>query len=97
MLRALGCTPKQVHATLRWQALTIVLLGLVVGVPIGLIAARQLWREFASGLGVATTSHVPALAIVVIVGGSVVLALAAAIPPARKATSVVPAAALREA
>ncbi len=96
VLRALGCTPKQVRATLRWQALTIVLVGLAIGVPIGLIAARQLWREFASGLGIVSTSDVPVVTVAVIVAGSVLLALVAAVSPARKVASVVPAAALRE-
>ncbi|MEP7203019.1 MAG: FtsX-like permease family protein [Ilumatobacteraceae bacterium] len=96
VLRALGYTPKQVHATLRWQAMTIVIVGSVFGVPLGLVAARQLWRGFASGLGIASTSNVPALAIVAIVAGAVVLALVAAAAPARKATSTVPAEALRE-
>jgi hypothetical protein len=97
VLRALGCTPKQIRATLRWQALCIVLVGLALGLPVGLIAARQLWREFASGLGIVSTWHVPVLAVAAIVGGSIVLAFAAAESPARKATSTVPAAALREA
>ena len=71
------------------------LVGLVVGVPIGLIAARQLWRGFASGLGIVSTSHVSVLAITMIVAGSVLLAFVAAVSPARKATSTVPAAALQ--
>jgi hypothetical protein len=96
VLHALGCTGRQLHATLRWQALTIVMIGLAVGVPAGLVIGRQTWRPFASGLGVVPTSTVPASWIAVIVGSTIGLALVAPLRPGRRTASLLPAALLRE-
>ena len=52
VLRALGFCPRQVRWSVRIQSLAITVTAFVVGVPLGVIAGRLLWRTFAAQLGV---------------------------------------------
>lgn len=94
--RALGCRGVQLYATVCWQAVTIVVIGLLVGVPAGVIAGSNLWRRFAANLGIRPTPVQPLVWIGVVIGGALVIAVAAAMLPGRRAAAAVPAAALRE-
>jgi hypothetical protein len=96
VLRALGCRSSQIYATLCWQALTVVVIGLVVGVPLGTIGGAALWRSFASGLGVLPTATLPLTGIVIVIGAAIAVSILAALPPGRRAAEDRPAAALRE-
>ena len=49
VLRALGCRSSQIYATLCWQALTVVVIGLVVGVPLGTIGGFGVVEELRLG------------------------------------------------
>ena len=81
MLRTLGFTGRQLRASVAWQSSIAVVIGLVVGVPLGIVAGRFLWDLFASNIYVVPSPTVPALAIVAIALGALVLGnLAAAIP-----------------
>ena len=53
ILRVMGFRRRQLAATVRWQALGIIAVGVVVGIPLGTIAGRYAWRRFAEGLGLA--------------------------------------------
>ena len=56
-------------------------IGLVVGVPLGIVVGRLLWDLFARNIYVVPSPTVPALAIVAITFGGLVLGnLVAAIP-----------------
>ncbi|MDQ1461763.1 MAG: putative transport system permease protein [Actinomycetota bacterium] len=59
VLRALGCTRRQLAATLRWQGLMLTLSAIVIGIPIGLIATRFAWSAFASHVGIASDTTSP--------------------------------------
>ncbi len=52
MLKALGFVRRQVAAAVCWQATTVTLVGIVVGVPAGIAAGKVLWRVFATNFGV---------------------------------------------
>jgi hypothetical protein len=52
LLKALGFVSRQVGATVYWQATTVTLVGLAVGVPIGIALGRVIWRVFALNIGV---------------------------------------------
>ena len=81
MLRTLGFTGRQLAATLAWQATVAVGIGLVVGVPLGVVAGRLLWDLFATRIYVVPSPTVPALAIAAIAVGALVLGnLVAAVP-----------------
>ncbi len=95
ILKTLGFTRGQVRATVAWQATTIATVGLVIGIPIGIVAGELLWRRVASGLGVSTDSPFPIATVLLIVPAVVALVNLVAILPARAAARAEPAAALR--
>ncbi len=81
LLKALGFTRRQLAAAVAWQSTIAVGVGVVIGVPIGIIVGRGLWDLFAHELHVVAEPTVPALTIVLIALGALALAnLVAAIP-----------------
>jgi ABC-type antimicrobial peptide transport system permease subunit len=95
VLRALGCGRQEVQASLRWQAIIIAVVTLVVGVPLGIVGGRMVWRSFADGLGIVPSPHVPVLALLGAVAVMLAVATVAAVWPARVAARTSAAAALR--
>lgn len=85
IVRALGGTPRQLRATVRWHALTIVGIGLVGGTVLGISLGSTTWRAFSDGLGVASSRVVPWRWLAATTGVAVLVALAAAEAPARLA------------
>jgi len=94
MLKTLGFTRRQLGATVRWQAGSTVLIGLVVGVPLGVITGRLLWRVFAEQLDVVPQPSTPYTTIAAIAALTVIVALGAAAIPASVARRVRPASVL---
>jgi hypothetical protein len=82
LLKALGFVSTQVGATVLWQATTIALVGIVVGVPLGIVVGRAIWIAFATNLGVVPVVAVPGLTIAALALGVMVIANALAIVPA---------------
>ncbi|HTL86093.1 MAG TPA: FtsX-like permease family protein [Acidimicrobiia bacterium] len=87
MLKALGFKPNQVRATITWQGTAIALIGLLIGLPLGVLLGRFAWRLAADGIGVATDATIPVLALALMIPLSIVLvdlvALVRANAPAR--------------
>lgn len=95
VLRALGSDRGDVRAGLRWQAVTLAAVALVVGMPAGVVGGRMAWRSFATGLGIASTPHVPFLPLLVAAVVTLAAAVGAAMWPGHIVTRTTPAAALR--
>jgi hypothetical protein len=95
ILRALGFSGPQVRRSVRIQAVTTMLAALVVGVPAGVLAGRTAWQAFARQLGVVPDPADAWLWIAIVSGAAVVIALLAAVIPARIATRTTPAVGLR--
>jgi ABC-type lipoprotein release transport system permease subunit len=95
VLRVLGFVGSQMRSTLRWQALTVVAVGLLVGVPSGIIAARRIWSALAGAIGVVDDWTVPWLAVVIAVPVALCVAVLLAILPGRAAARVPPGRVLR--
>jgi ABC-type lipoprotein release transport system permease subunit len=97
LLRVLGFVRRQVLATTCWQAVTVAVAGVVVGVPLGIAAGSVVWRAFSSHLGAVPVGVTPvgliSIVVAIIIVGAVVLSLV----PAVLAGRVGPAEALREA
>ena len=74
VLATLGLRPRQWALILRWQALTIAIVAVLVGVPAGLIAGRVVWAAIANSAGVAVSHATPVGALV---GGAAFAVLAA--------------------
>jgi ABC-type antimicrobial peptide transport system permease subunit len=95
VLRTLGLIRRQVVSTVAAQATTTVLVGALVGVPLGIAAGRWSWALVATGLGVVDAPVVPALLIAAVIVGGAVLANVLASVPAAVASRLRPAAILR--
>ena len=51
-LKALGFTPRQPAAVVAWQSTVTAVVGVVVGVPVGIVMACHLWTGRRSGVPV---------------------------------------------
>jgi FtsX-like permease family len=95
VLRVLGFVGGQVRSTLRWQALTVAAVGLVVGVPAGLIAGRRIWSALAEAVGVVDDWSFPWLTVALAVPIALGVAVLLAILPGRAAARMSPGQVLR--
>jgi hypothetical protein len=95
LLKTIGFDRRQVGATVAWQATTVGVIGLVVGIPIGLLLGREVWSRVAGALGVASVVTVPLLLVGVTIVTVLVLLNLLAFFPARTAARTRPAVALR--
>lgn len=93
VLKTLGFSRGQIRAAVAWQASTLVVTALAVGIPVGVVAGRWIWRAFADGLAVMPLPILTPVAVVGAAVGTLVLAnLIAAIPartPARTRAAAV--------
>ena len=81
LLKTLGFTRRQLASAIAWQSTIAVSLGTVVGVPLGIIVGRFLWGLFAREINAVPSPTVPAVSVLFIVIGGLVLAnVVAAIP-----------------
>jgi ABC-type lipoprotein release transport system permease subunit len=95
LLKALGFVNSQVAAAVCWQATTVALVGIIVGVPLGVAVGDVVWRAFATNLGVVPFSVMPVLLIAGLVAGALVVANLIAVAPALTATRCEPGELLR--
>lgn len=91
VLRTLGLVDRQLSALVRWQASAFAAIGLVFGIPLGLVAGRVVWHQVAAGIGIDATATTPAPALLLIAVVAFVVALVAAAVPAYHARHVHPA------
>lgn len=82
VLRALGRTAGQTRLSVVWQSLTLASAAFVVGVPLGLAAARVLWNAYARNIGIEADTFVPFSLLALVFAGTLAVALIAAIVPA---------------
>jgi FtsX-like permease family len=81
LLKTLGFTRRQLAAVVAWQSSIAVLIGTIVGITAGIVLGRFLWSTFAREINAVPAPAVPALAIVLIALGALVLAnIVAAVP-----------------
>ena len=81
LLKTLGFTGPQLAAAVAWQSTIAVVIGTVVGVPVGIAAGRWLWDLFATNIHAVPAPDVPVVSVTLIALGALVLAtLVAAIP-----------------
>jgi ABC-type antimicrobial peptide transport system permease subunit len=95
LLKTLGFTRRQVHATIAWQATTLATVGIALGIPGGLLLGTYVWHRVADNLGVTTTATVSTLAILLTIPIALALINLLAYLPGRAAAHTRPAVALR--
>ena len=81
LLKTLGFTHRQLAAAVAWQATVAAAIGIVLGMPLGIAAGRQLWTLFARNINAVPDPSLPVLWIVLVGIGAFVFAnLDAALP-----------------
>ena len=96
VLRALGFVRRQVALTIVWQATTIIVIALAIGLPIGAVAGRWGWKVFVDQLGYVPLPIVPMLSVLIAIPAAILIANIIASIPARAAAGMKPALVLRE-
>jgi hypothetical protein len=96
MLETLGFTRRQVSASVAWQATTVAVIALAVGVPLGIMLGRAGWTALANDLGIVPEPIVPVVGILLAVPVVVLLVNLVAYLPGRLASRISPAVVLRE-
>jgi hypothetical protein len=86
LLKVVGFVNMQVASTVAWQATTMVAIGILIGVPAGVIIGRAVWNAFANNLGAVPISVVPGWLIGLLVAGVLVVGNVIALVPAMVAT-----------
>ncbi|HEY3844531.1 MAG TPA: FtsX-like permease family protein [Acidimicrobiales bacterium] len=97
LLKVLGFVNRQIISSVAWQATTLALVGIVIGIPLGVVLGRATWNLFANNLGVVPVAVVPAWIVGLLAVGVVVVANVLAVTPALAATRSRPARLLQEA
>jgi hypothetical protein len=95
VLRTIGFTRRQVRAAVAWQAATLTVVALAIGIPVGIIGGRLAWLAFTRQIGVLPVLQVPPLDFVVYVAAALVVALAISVLPGESAARAAPAGILR--
>ena len=84
-LRSLGLTPRQKVGCIVWQGVTIAAAGLLVGIPIGLIAGRAAWWAVADPIGVRTNASGALIGVIAVCFATLATAALLAMPLGRHA------------
>ncbi|MGP0031684.1 MAG: ABC transporter permease [Acidimicrobiales bacterium] len=85
LLKTIGFTHRQLAGAVAWQASISAVIGVVVGVPAGIVLGRWLWDLFARQIYAVAEPTVPAVSVVLVALGTLVLANVVAAYPARVA------------
>ncbi len=85
LLKTFGFTQRQLAAAVAWQASVVAVIGILVGVPVGIIAGRWLWILFADAIDAVPYPSVSVVDVLLVGLGTLVLALLAALVPGRMA------------
>ena len=95
LLKAIGLVRRQIAAVVCWQAATIAAVGIVVGIPLGVLAGRAVWQAFATNLGVVPVTEIEVGTLALLSAAVLCIAIVLAIGPALVSARSRPAALLR--
>jgi hypothetical protein len=95
VLRSIGFTRRQSRVAIACQATLLALAGAVVGVPLGIVSGRLVWRWLAHNFPVVYVPPLALLAVLLAVPAALTVANLLAALPARSAARIRPAEALR--
>jgi putative ABC transport system permease protein len=96
ILKAVGFARVQLTGSVLWQTWALVLAGVVVGIPAGVLLGRWAWRFVATQIGSVQHAVVPIATVGIVVPIAVIVATMAALVPAFLAARVQPSTALRQ-
>lgn len=90
VLRALGADGRWITRAVHWQATTLSVVPLALGVPAGLVAGRLVFEAFAGSLGAVPDASFPYALVSALIAGIAVLTNVVATVPARRARRLAP-------
>jgi hypothetical protein len=85
LLKTIGFVRRQLAAAVAWQASVAAVVGILVGIPLGIVAGRWLWNLFAEQIYAVPYPTVSLTSMVLVAVGTLVLANVVAAVPARTA------------
>ncbi len=85
LLKALGFSQRQLATAVAWQASVTAFIGVIVGLPLGIVAGRWLWTLFARRIYAVPDATVPTVQVLIVALGAIVLANVVAVLPGRSA------------
>jgi ABC-type lipoprotein release transport system permease subunit len=95
ILKTIGFVRRQVAAVVAWQATSVSLVALLVGLPLGVAIGRLAWRVVTPGIGSVSPPLVSTVAIAAVIPAVLLLANVIAAWPALVAARVAPAVVMR--
>jgi ABC-type lipoprotein release transport system permease subunit len=95
ILRSLGLTRRGMRSVLNSQAATIAAVGLIVGVPLGVILGRAAWAMVTGRVPLENVPPLPAIGVVILLPCVVLLAVVIALLPGRRVVRLQPGQVLR--
>jgi hypothetical protein len=95
LLKTIGFVRRQLAAAVAWQATTAAVVGIVIGIPLGIVVGRWLWDLFAEQINAVPYPTVSVASVVLVALGTVLLANLVAALPARSAARTATAIMLR--
>lgn len=81
LLKAFGFTQRQLTAAITWQATVDAVVGILFGIPIGILIGRELWTLFAQSIDAVPDATVPVLSVVLVALGALVFTNLVAVLP----------------
>jgi putative ABC transport system permease protein len=95
VLRTLGFVRRQISAILAWQATTVAIIAIVIGLPLGIAVGRWTWMLVTRRLGLPDDSIVPAGLLTLVALIALLVANLLALAPSVLARRTAPATILR--
>jgi predicted lysophospholipase L1 biosynthesis ABC-type transport system permease subunit len=95
VLRTLGFVRRQISAVVAWQATTVAIIAIVIGLPLGAIVGRSAWKLVTDRLGLPAEAVVPLRLLTMLSLIAVIVANLVAIAPSVMARRTAPATTLR--
>jgi hypothetical protein len=95
ILKTLGLRSRQVVRVVLWQATTIALIALAIGIPVGIIAGNVAWRTFSNQVGVVPDTTISIALVGALIPIVLITASLAAALPGQIAARIRPALVLR--
>jgi ABC-type lipoprotein release transport system permease subunit len=95
ILRSIGADRRWISRAVHWQATTFTLAPVIIGIPLGLIIGRMVFRLFADSIGTVNDASIPLLLMAGLAIGLAFVANAVAGLTARRSDHRTPAALLR--
>ncbi|MFN8036226.1 MAG: FtsX-like permease family protein [Acidimicrobiia bacterium] len=95
VLRALGFTRRQARLAIAWQASLLAAIGLCVGIPLGLVVGRAVWRSLAVNFPFVYVPPLALAAVLLVIPAALLVANLLAAAPSRRAARLQPARILR--